>query len=89
MMIKVCISLSGPVSIGVPGEVAGLWEEHQMYGEAEWASLVDPAIELARDGFTVTPLLADLIQANRDAIKDNAGLRCISFIINAIKLTTN
>ena len=67
------------MSIGVPGEVAGLWEEHQMYGRAEWASLVDPAIELARNGAEVTPLLADLIHANKDAIEKNGGLRCVRF----------
>ena len=62
----------------MPGEVAGLLEEHKMYGRAEWSSLVDPAIELARNGFTVTPLLADLIQANKGAIYENEGLRCVS-----------
>jgi len=41
-------------SIGVPGTVAGLhlaWQEH---GSLPWKRLVEPAIELARDGIVVS-----------------------------------
>ncbi|MBP7570260.1 MAG: gamma-glutamyltransferase [Acidobacteria bacterium] len=46
------------LSVGVPGTVAGLhlaWSEH---GKLPWKRLVEPAIALARDGFTVTDGLA-------------------------------
>jgi gamma-glutamyltranspeptidase/glutathione hydrolase len=46
------------LSVGVPGTVAGLhlaWREH---GTLPWASLVAPAIALARDGFVVSDWLA-------------------------------
>ncbi len=42
------------LSVGVPGTVAGLhlaWEEH---GTLPWSRLVEPAIALAENGFTVT-----------------------------------
>jgi gamma-glutamyltranspeptidase/glutathione hydrolase len=42
------------LAVGVPGTVAGLhlaWKEH---GSLPWKRLVEPAIVLARDGFTVT-----------------------------------
>jgi gamma-glutamyltranspeptidase / glutathione hydrolase len=42
------------LSVGVPGTVAGLhlaWQEH---GSLPWKRLVQPAVDLARDGFTVT-----------------------------------
>jgi gamma-glutamyltranspeptidase / glutathione hydrolase len=42
------------LAVGVPGTVAGLhlaWKEH---GKLPWKRLVEPAVVLARDGFTVT-----------------------------------
>src|SRR5206468_999185 len=42
------------LAVGVPGTVAGLhlaWKEH---GKLPWKRLVEPAVALARDGFTVT-----------------------------------
>ena len=42
-----------PLSIGVPGELAGYWELHQRFGRLEWSQLFDGAIELSRNGFDV------------------------------------
>lgn len=41
----------GLKSVGVPGTVAGLWLAHQKYGKLDWRSLVQPAIDLAKNGF--------------------------------------
>lgn len=46
------------LSVGVPGTVAGFWKAHVLYGKNEWASLVSPAVALARDGFPLTERLA-------------------------------
>jgi gamma-glutamyltranspeptidase / glutathione hydrolase len=46
----------GPLAAAVPGSVRGLWEAHRALGARPWASLVQPAIELAR-GFQVTERL--------------------------------
>ncbi|MDW3196546.1 MAG: gamma-glutamyltransferase [Cytophagales bacterium] len=48
----------GAKSIGVPGTVAGLYKAHQKYGSLPWADLVQPAIDLAQDGFPLTWTLA-------------------------------
>jgi len=42
---------SGPLSVGVPGTVAGLWDAHQKMGKLPWKDLVQPAIDLAEKGF--------------------------------------
>ncbi len=44
----------GPLSVGVPGTVAGLWDAHQKMGSLPWADLVQPAIDLAEKGFPST-----------------------------------
>jgi len=41
----------GPLSVGVPGTVAGLWLAHQRLGSKPWADLIQPAIDLAEKGF--------------------------------------
>ncbi|MDZ7645521.1 MAG: gamma-glutamyltransferase [Woeseiaceae bacterium] len=45
------------LSVGVPGTVALYRAAHEAHGRLPWADLFQPAIELARDGFEVTPKL--------------------------------
>ena len=46
------------LAVGVPGTVAGLHLAWKEQGKLPWKRLVDPAVALARDGFTVTEGLA-------------------------------
>lgn len=44
----------GPLAVGVPGTVAGLWMAHQRLGSKPWAELLEPAVKLAEKGFPST-----------------------------------
>ncbi len=44
----------GPLAVGVPGTVAGMWMAHQKLGSLPWADVVEPAVRLAADGFPST-----------------------------------
>ena len=44
----------GPLAVGVPGTVAGLYLAHQRLGSLPWEDLVQPAVDLARDGIPIT-----------------------------------
>lgn len=44
----------GLLSVGVPGTVAGLYMAHQKMGKLPWATLLEPAIALAENGFPST-----------------------------------
>ena len=44
----------GPLSVGVPGTVAGLWMAHQRLGSRPWAELLQSAVDLAEKGFPST-----------------------------------
>ncbi|HET6836446.1 MAG TPA: gamma-glutamyltransferase [Gemmatimonadales bacterium] len=46
-------SVTGHLSAGVPGAVAGLTEAHRRYGKLPLATVIEPAIRLASDGFVV------------------------------------
>ena len=48
------MSTLGGLSVGVPGTVAGLVEIHKRFGTLSWDELVQPAIDLARNGYIVT-----------------------------------
>ena len=49
-------SRRGPLAVGVPGEIAGLFEAHRRFGRLSWKRLVEPAAKLASEGFEVTPV---------------------------------
>jgi gamma-glutamyltranspeptidase/glutathione hydrolase len=46
------------LAVGVPGTVAGLHLAWKEQGKLPWKRLVEPAVQLARDGFVVTDNLA-------------------------------
>ena len=55
------LSTFGYLSIGVPGTVAGLWDVHKKFGSLPWSVLLEDAINLAEEGFEITPFLADIL----------------------------
>ncbi|XVF88667.1 hypothetical protein PTKIN_Ptkin19aG0068800 [Pterospermum kingtungense] len=66
---------SGALSMGVPGEIAGLHEAWLRYGRLAWKSLFEPAIKLAKDGFVVSPYLGQNIAKHASMIMNDPGLR--------------
>lgn len=48
------LSLAGHLASGVPGSVDGMVEAHAKYGSLPWKDLVQPAIDLALNGFPVS-----------------------------------
>ncbi|WP_407669329.1 gamma-glutamyltransferase [Paraglaciecola hydrolytica] len=61
-------SVIGILASGVPGTVAGMWLAHQKYGSLPWQELVQPAVELAEQGFVVHPKLAGYIERHIDRL---------------------
>ena len=51
-------TVTGPGTVGIPGILSGLWLSHKQYGKLDWASLIQPAIELSNNGVSVSPQLA-------------------------------
>ncbi|RZK43439.1 MAG: gamma-glutamyltransferase [Hymenobacter sp.] len=65
------LSTVGPKSVGTPGTVAGMVVLHQKLGKLPWASLVLPAVRLARQGVALTTKEAAGLNDNRAAFLKN------------------
>ncbi|XP_053694328.1 glutathione hydrolase 1 proenzyme-like [Sabethes cyaneus] len=61
--------------IAVPGELKGYWELHQRYGKLDWATLVQPTIDLCRKGHMVTGYLDRILRKTQNAILAEPSLR--------------
>jgi len=68
------MSISTHQASGIPGSVDGMVTAHNKYGKLLWADLVQPAINLARDGFKLTKrAAASLNGAQAEFAKLNPG----------------
>lgn len=54
------------LSVGVPGNIALAAKAHALHGKLEWAQLFEPAIALAREGFTVNKRMHSMLSGNSD-----------------------
>ena len=63
----------GGRSVGVPGAVRMLELAHRQHGRLPWASLFQPAITLAGQGFKVSPRLHTLLRADPHLRQDPAA----------------
>ncbi len=61
-------SRRGHLASGTPGTVDGMIKAYQMYGSLEWAALVQPAIDLASQGFPLTQKEVEGLNKNQEAI---------------------
>jgi gamma-glutamyltranspeptidase / glutathione hydrolase len=60
-------SITGHLSVGVPGSVAGLYEAWKRFGKLPWATLVAPAIALA-EGHTVDSSRSSSLAGDSDRL---------------------
>jgi gamma-glutamyltranspeptidase/glutathione hydrolase len=68
-------STVGHLAAGVPGTVSGLAFAHEAFGTLPWKRLVEPAIRLAGEGFTVGPALAESLRKKRPLLNKYDGAR--------------
>ena len=60
------LSRIGGLAVGVPGSVAGILEIHKKMGSMPLSDLIEPSIQLAKNGFLVTEKQARSLNSKRD-----------------------
>jgi gamma-glutamyltranspeptidase/glutathione hydrolase len=63
------------VLVGVPGEIAGLHALHQIWGKKAFAYDIQPAIELAQNGFAISPHMGRAISHHAKALSRVSELK--------------
>lgn len=63
------------MSIGIPGEVKGLYEAWKLGGRLPWHVLFKPSIQMCEEGFSVGKPLYNAIQESVDFINRNDELK--------------
>jgi gamma-glutamyltranspeptidase/glutathione hydrolase len=59
------LSTQGALASGVPGTIAGIFEAQAKFGKLTPAEILQPVIDLAKNGFVVTPRQAERLQRAR------------------------
>ena len=70
----------GGRSVGTPGVLRALELAHRKYGRLPWAKLFEPAIQLAEQGFAISPRLHQLI-ASDSSMRSSPDM--VAYFLNA------
>ena len=62
-------STHGLMASGVPGAVDGMFALHQKYGTLPMSELIQPSINLAKHGYTLTALAAELLNTKQEEFR--------------------
>ncbi|MEN3794162.1 gamma-glutamyltransferase [Fulvimarina sp. MAC3] len=65
----------GGRSVGTPGTVMLMAGVHERYGKLDWRTVLEPAIELALEGFEVSPRLVGAIADDEERLSRYPGTR--------------
>lgn len=74
------MSTQSLASVGVPGSVAGLLMALEQYGTLPRQAVIEPAILLAKQGFTVTHELASILASHHNHLGKSVASRKVFFV---------
>lgn len=73
------IAYKTALAIGVPGEVAMFYKMHQEAGKLPWEKLLEPAIELATNGFPMSKRLFGLLESEKKSLPNIAEVKTLFY----------
>ena len=76
-------AVDGGLSVAVPGVLRMLEAVHRQHGRLPWGALFQPAIQLAEEGFAVSPRLHAVVASVASRMRAQAALRHVSGVAMA------
>lgn len=67
------LSTKGALASGVPGTIAGIFEAQAKFGKLSPAEILQPVIDLAKNGFVITPRQAERLQRSKVVFIEENG----------------
>ncbi|XP_013164958.1 PREDICTED: gamma-glutamyltranspeptidase 1-like isoform X4 [Papilio xuthus] len=64
----------GPLALGIPGELRGLWAAYKRWGKLPWESLLAPTLALCENGYVMSKVLFDGLES-APYVKNDPNLR--------------
>ncbi|KAB0792868.1 hypothetical protein PPYR_14827 [Photinus pyralis] len=71
------LSYKGGLAVAVPGELRGYWYAHKRFGVLPWKEILEPVIDLCKQGNRVTPYMERTYKNNEWQIRKDPGLRAV------------
>lgn len=68
-------SMTGPLSIAVPGEVMGYHLAHERFGKLPWRDLVEPSLKICETGYHMSRHQELAVRTKWSTIKDDPHFR--------------
>ena len=72
------LNRNGILAVGTPGFIAGLYKAQTTYGKLKgqsgWRKVIQPAVELARNGFPIYPSLVEKVERRKDILVKDTSL---------------
>lgn len=72
-------AVAGGLSVGVPSNVRLMELAHRKWGRLKWEKLFKPAIELADNGFVISPALFERLQQMKVVLRDFPEIRSLYY----------
>ena len=73
-------NIVGGLAVGIPGQLKGMETAWKMHGRLPWADLIQPSINIARQGFNVSKSLSFAVEDNQQRLQSE------KYMYNALRL---
>lgn len=67
-------SVNGILSLAVPGELKGYEDMHKKFGRVPWKTIIQPSIDLCRNGYTVSTFLDRVLQMKKQCVSNEPSM---------------
>lgn len=74
--------VDGIMSVAVPSELKGYGAMYERFGRLPWADIVQPSIDMCRNGYPITPFLGVVLGQHVDVMRDSPAFREIFWNVN-------